>query len=182
MPAQTWPLRTFAGSSAMRSRRAAALSGAALAVGIGAISQLFGVASRDGAAAGSHHIARAAGLLPAPRRGFDLVCFMDCLHDLGDPLGALVHAADALKPDGRVMLVEPYAGDAVEENLNPVGRLFYAASAMACTPNSLSQEGGLGLGVHAGDETLRRLAQQAGFSDLRLATRTPVNLVLEARR
>lgn len=112
-------------------------------------------------------------------RNFDLVCFMDCLHDLGDPLGALVHARDALKPDGKVMLVEPYAGDAVEENLNPIGRLFYAASAMACTPNSLSQEVGLGLGAQAGEERLRRLARQAGFTDLRLATRTPVNLVLE---
>ena len=112
-------------------------------------------------------------------RNFDIVCFMDCLHDLGDPLGALVHARGALKSDGKVMLVEPYAGDAVEENLNPLGRLFYAASAMACTPNSLSQEVGLGLGAQAGQERLRRLALQAGFRDLRLATRTPVNLVLE---
>jgi SAM-dependent methyltransferase len=115
-------------------------------------------------------------------RNFDLVCFMDCLHDLGDPLGALVHARHALKPDGKVMLVEPYAGDAVEENMNPVGRLFYAASAMACTPNSLSQEVGLGLGAQAGEQRLRRLAQEAGFKDLRLATRTPVNLVLEVLR
>jgi SAM-dependent methyltransferase len=112
---------------------------------------------------------------------FDLVCFMDCLHDLGDPLGALVHARGALKADGKLMLVEPYAGDTVEENLNPLGRMFYAASAMACTPNSLSQEVGLALGAQAGQERLRHLAQQAGFSDLRLATRTPVNLVLEAR-
>ncbi|MBS0580811.1 MAG: class I SAM-dependent methyltransferase [Proteobacteria bacterium] len=110
---------------------------------------------------------------------FDLVCFMDCLHDLGDPLGALAHARAVLKPDGRVMLVEPYAGNAVEENLNPVGRLFYAASAMACTPHSLSQEVGLGLGAQAGEARLRGLARQAGFSDLRRATRTPVNLVLE---
>jgi len=112
-------------------------------------------------------------------RNLDLVCFMDCLHDLGDPMGALVHARDALKQDGKVMLVEPYAGDAVEENLNPIGRLFYAASAMACTPNSLSQDVGLALGAQAGEEKLRRLARQAGFRDLRLATRTPVNLVFE---
>ena len=110
---------------------------------------------------------------------FDLVCFMDCLHDLGDPLGALIHARGALKPDGRVMLVEPYAGDAVEENLNPVGRLFYAASAMACTPNSLSQEVGLGLGAQAGEERLRKVAREAGFASLRRAARTPVNLILE---
>ncbi|HLW25339.1 MAG TPA: methyltransferase domain-containing protein [Steroidobacteraceae bacterium] len=115
-------------------------------------------------------------------RNFDLICFMDCLHDLGDPLGALIHARDALTSDGKVMLVEPYAGDTIEANLNPVGRLFYAASAMACTPNSLSQEVGLGLGAQAGEERLRRLAQQAGFGNLRLATRTPVNLVLEVLR
>jgi hypothetical protein len=107
---------------------------------------------------------------------------MDCLHDLGDPLGALVHTRDALKSDGKVMLVEPYAGDSVEENLNPVGRLFYAASAMACTPNSLSQEVGLGLGAQAGEAQLRRLALQAGFRGLRRATQTPVNLVLELDR
>ena len=115
-------------------------------------------------------------------RDFDLVCFMDCLHDLGDPLGALVHARAALKPDGKVMLVEPYAGDNVEENLNPIGRMFYAASAMACTPNSLSQEVSLGLGAQAGEARLRDLARQAGFRNLRLATRTPVNLVLEVVR
>ena len=115
-------------------------------------------------------------------RDFDLICFMDCLHDLGDPAGALVHARNALKPDGKVMLVEPYAGDTVEENLNPIGRLFYAASTMACTPNYLSQEVGLALGAQAGEERLRRLAQQAGFRDLRLATRTPVNLVMEIIR
>ncbi|MGD8808862.1 MAG: methyltransferase domain-containing protein [Gammaproteobacteria bacterium] len=115
-------------------------------------------------------------------RNLDLVCFMDCLHDLGDPLGALVHTRDALKSDGKVMLVEPYAGDSVEDNLNPVGRLFYAASAMACTPNSLSQEVGLGLGAQAGEAQLRRLALQAGFRGLRRATQTPVNLVLELDR
>jgi hypothetical protein len=87
-----------------------------------------------------------------------------------------------LNPDGKVMLVEPRAGDAIEENLNPVGRLFYAASAMACTPNSLSQEVGLGLGAQAGEKTLRHLARQAGFRNLRLATSTPVNLVLEIAR
>jgi len=97
-------------------------------------------------------------------------------------LGALVHARDALKSDGKVMLVEPYAGDTVEENLNPIGRLFYAASAMACTPHSLSQEVGLGLGAQAGEQRLRGLVQQAGFRDLRRATQTPVNLVLEVLR
>ena len=80
---------------------------------------------------------------------------MDCLHDLGDPVGALARSRKALKPDGKVLLVEPYAGDRLEENLNPIGRMFYAASAMACTPNSLSQEVGLGLGAQAGEARAR---------------------------
>lgn len=112
-------------------------------------------------------------------RGFDLVCFMDCLHDLGDPVGALARCRQALKPDGKVLLVEPYAGDRLEENLNPIGRMYYAASAMACTPNSLSQEVGLGLGAQAGEERLRQVAREAGFSSLRRAAQTPVNLILE---
>ena len=110
---------------------------------------------------------------------FDLICFMDCLHDLGDPVGALARCRNALKPDGKVLLVEPYAGDRLEENLNPVGRMYYAASAMACTPNSLSQNGELGLGAQAGEERLRKVAREAGFSDLRRAAQTPVNLILE---
>ena len=112
-------------------------------------------------------------------RDFDLVCFMDCLHDLGDPVGALARCRKALKPDGKVLLVEPYAGDRLEENLNPIGRMYYAASAMACTPNSLSQEVELGLGAQAGEERLRKVARQAGFSNLRRAAQTPVNLILE---
>jgi SAM-dependent methyltransferase len=110
---------------------------------------------------------------------FDLVCFMDCLHDLGDPVGALACARKALKSDGRVLLVEPYAADRLEENLNPIGRMFYAASTMACTPNSLSQEVGLGLGAQAGEERLRKVAFDAGFTNLRRAAQTPVNLILE---
>ena len=112
-------------------------------------------------------------------RDFDLICFMDCLHDLGDPVGALARCRQALKPDGKVLLVEPYAGDRLEENLNPIGRMYYAASVMACTPNSLSQEVGLGLGAQAGEERLRQVARQAGFSHLRRAAQTPVNLILE---
>ena len=110
---------------------------------------------------------------------FDLICFMDCLHDLGDPVGALSRCRAALKPDGKVLLVEPYAGDRLEENLNPIGRMYYAASAMACTPNSLSQEVALGLGAQAGEERLRKVAREAGFSNLRRAAQTPVNLILE---
>jgi SAM-dependent methyltransferase len=111
--------------------------------------------------------------------GFDLICFMDCLHDLGDPVGALARCRKALKPDGKVLLVEPYAGDRLEENLNPIGRMYYAASAMAGTPNSLSREVGLGLGAQAGEERLRKVAREAGFSNLRRAAQTPVNLILE---
>jgi SAM-dependent methyltransferase len=110
---------------------------------------------------------------------FDLICFLDCLHDLGDPVGALARCREGLKADGKVLLVEPYAGDRLEENLNPIGRMYYAASAMACTPNSLSQEVGLGLGAQAGEERLREVARQAGFSNLRRAAQTPVNLILE---
>jgi 2-polyprenyl-3-methyl-5-hydroxy-6-metoxy-1,4-benzoquinol methylase len=110
---------------------------------------------------------------------FDLVCFMDCLHDLGDPVGALACCREALKPTGKVLLVEPYAGDRLEENLNPIGRMYYAASAMLCTPNSLSQEVGLGLGAQAGEERLRKVAREAGFSNLRRIAHTPVNLILE---
>jgi len=112
-------------------------------------------------------------------RDFDLVCFMDCLHDLGDPVGALARCRKALKPGGKVMLVEPYAGDRLEENLNPIGRMYYAASTMACTPNALSQEVGLALGAQAGEERLRKVARDAGFSNLRRAAQTPVNLILE---
>ena len=112
-------------------------------------------------------------------QGFDLICFMDCLHDLGDPVGVLARCRKGLKPDGKVLLVEPYAGDRLEENLNPIGRMYYAASAMACTPNSLSQEVGLALGAQAGEERLRRVAREAGFSNLRRAAQTPVNLILE---
>jgi SAM-dependent methyltransferase len=112
-------------------------------------------------------------------RDFDLVCFMDCLHDLGDPVGALARCRTALKPDGKVLLVEPYAGDRLEENLNPIGRMYYAASSMLCTPHSLSQEVGLGLGAQAGEERLRKVAREAGFSNLRRAAQTPVNLILE---
>jgi SAM-dependent methyltransferase len=117
-----------------------------------------------------------------PGADFDLVCFFDCLHDMGDPVGAARQAHAALKPGGTVLLVEPYANDSLEQNLNPVGRLFYAASTCICTPNSLSQEVGLGLGAQAGERRLRHVFMEAGFSHFRRATETPFNLVLEARR
>lgn len=115
-------------------------------------------------------------------RNFDLICFFDCLHDMGDPVGAARHARQALKDDGTVLLVEPFAGSSLAENSTPVGRLYYAASSMVCTPNSLSQEVGLGLGAQAGEPRLREVFAEAGFSRFRRATETPFNLILEARK
>lgn len=112
---------------------------------------------------------------------YDLICFFDCLHDMGDPVGAARHARQALKPGGTVLLVEPFANDHLDDNLNPVGRLFYAASTFICTPNSLSQEVGLGLGAQAGEGRLRKVFEEAGFSSFRRAAQTPFNLILEAR-
>ncbi|WP_248919791.1 class I SAM-dependent methyltransferase [Pseudomonas entomophila] len=117
-----------------------------------------------------------------PGHDLDLVCFFDCLHDMGDPVGAARHAYEALKEDGTVMLVEPYAEDTLDANINPVGRLFYAASTFICTPNSLSQEVGLGLGAQAGEARLRAVFEEAGFTRFRRATQTPFNLILEARK
>ena len=117
-----------------------------------------------------------------PGGDFDLVCFFDCLHDMGDPVGAAQRAHEALKPGGSVLLVEPFANDELDDNLNPVGRLFYAASTCICTPNSLSQEVKLGLGAQAGERRLRHVFEKAGFAGFRRATETPFNLVLEARK
>lgn len=117
-----------------------------------------------------------------PGRDYDLVCFFDCLHDLGDPVGAARHAWQALKPGGTLLLVEPFSNDRLDDNLNPVGRLFYAVSTFLCTPNSLSQEVGLGLGAQAGEARIRGVLEEAGFSHMRRACETPFNLILEARK
>jgi SAM-dependent methyltransferase len=116
-----------------------------------------------------------------PGRDFDFVAAFDCIHDMGDPKGAVAHIRKALKPDGTFMLVEPFAHDDVADNLNPVGRLYYSASTMICTPASLSQEVGLGLGAQAGETRLREVVTSAGFTRFRRATETPFNLILEAR-
>lgn len=116
-----------------------------------------------------------------PGTGFDLVAFFDSLHDMGDPAGAARHVRTSLKPDGTWLIVEPFAGDRIEENLNPVGRVFYAASTMICTPASRSQEVGLALGAQAGESKLRDVVTQGGFTRFRRATQTPFNLILEAR-
>jgi 2-polyprenyl-3-methyl-5-hydroxy-6-metoxy-1,4-benzoquinol methylase len=112
---------------------------------------------------------------------YDLVAFFDCLHDMGDPVGASAHVLSTLKKDGTWMIVEPFASDKLEENLNPVGRVYYSASTMICTPASKSQEVGLALGAQAGEARLRDVAVKGGFTRFRRAAETPFNLVLEAR-
>jgi SAM-dependent methyltransferase len=116
-----------------------------------------------------------------PGGPYDLVCHFDCLHDMGDPVGAAAHVRETIAPDGWWMIVEPFAGDTLEDNVNPVGRMFYAASTVLCTPNSLSQDVGLGLGAQAGEHRLRDVVEAGGMTRFRRATQTPFNLVLEAR-
>ena len=112
--------------------------------------------------------------------GYDLVTFFDCLHDMGDPKGAAEHVLSTLKQEGTWMIVEPYANDRAEENHNPVGRIFYSASTMICTPASLAQEVGAALGAQAGEERIRQVVTAAGFKRFRRAAQTPFNLVFEA--
>lgn len=116
-----------------------------------------------------------------PAAGFDLICFFDCLHDMGDPLGAAQHAREALANDGTVMLVEPFANERVEDNLNVVGRLYYSASTTICCAHSLSEEGGAALGAQAGETRLAGVFAKAGFREFRKAKATPFNLILEAK-
>jgi len=117
-----------------------------------------------------------------PGKGYQLVAFFDCLHDMGDPEGAARHVLETLDPDGVWMIVEPFAHDKLQDNLNPIGRVFYGASTMLCTPASLSQEVGLGLGAQAGEGRLSKILKNAGFSRVHRAAETPFNIVLEARR
>ncbi|GAA3629498.1 class I SAM-dependent methyltransferase [Microlunatus ginsengisoli] len=141
-------------------------------------------AARSAAAAGGVVANTTFEVAPAgsfPGTGYDLVCFFDCLHDMGDPVGALRHTRAALAADGVVLLVEPRAGDTVADNLNPVGRLFYAASTLICTPASQSQPVGRALGAQAGVARLTGVAREAGFGRVREAASTPFNLVLELR-
>jgi hypothetical protein len=112
---------------------------------------------------------------------YDLVCVFDALHDMGDPVGAALHVRSQLADDGTWLVVEPMAGDAIEDNLNPVGRVFYAGSTMLCTPASLSQEVGLALGAQAGERRLTEVLHEGGFSRVRRSAETPFNLVLEVR-
>ncbi|MFZ1154067.1 MAG: class I SAM-dependent methyltransferase, partial [Solirubrobacteraceae bacterium] len=116
-----------------------------------------------------------------PGSDYDLVAMFDCLHDMGDPVGAAQHVLGALQEDGTWLIVEPFAHNRLEDNLNPVGRIFYSASTMVCTPASRDQEVGLALGAQAGEERLHKVVSDGGFTRFRRATETPFNLVLEAR-
>jgi 2-polyprenyl-3-methyl-5-hydroxy-6-metoxy-1,4-benzoquinol methylase len=161
--AQAYPRSTFTGSdyhegSIEAARRAA---------------ERAGVSDRV-----TFEVASAATFAGGP---YDLVCVFDALHDMGDPVGAARHARTQLAADGTWMVVEPYANDAVEDNLNPVGRIFYGASTLVCTPASLSQEVGLALGAQAGEARLTEVLNEGGFTRVRRSAETPFNLVLEAR-
>ena len=126
----------------------------------------------------SFDVAPAAGY---PGEGYDFVTMFDCLHDMGDPVGAAAHVRHTLHPDGTWMVVEPYAGDRLADNLTPVGRIYYGASTLVCTPASRDQEVGLALGAQAGPGRLAEVIGAGGFTRVRKATETPFNLVLEAR-
>ncbi|MBV8334849.1 MAG: methyltransferase domain-containing protein [Alphaproteobacteria bacterium] len=116
-----------------------------------------------------------------PEKDFDLVAFFDCLHDMGDPAGAAGHVRQSLKQDGSWMIVEPMAGDRLEDNLNPIGRIYYAASTVGCVATSMSQEVGAALGAQAGEAKLREVITAGGFRNVRRAAETPFNMILEAR-
>tara|TARA_R110000823_G_scaffold139607_8_gene269594 strand:- start:21935 stop:23014 length:1080 start_codon:yes stop_codon:yes gene_type:complete len=135
-------------------------------------------AGHDGAT-NANFEARSA--VETPANNYDLVCMFDCLHDMGDPVGAARRIRECLAADGTLMLVEPLAGDALSDNLNPLGQLFYAASTLICTPASKAQEVGLALGAQAGEARLTAVLREAGFTRIRRASETATNMVLEAR-
>ena len=116
-----------------------------------------------------------------PGKNYDLVAIFDALHDMGDPVGACKHISNSLSDDGTFMLVEPFAGDSLEENSHPLGQIYYSFSTMICVPASRSQEIGLGLGAQAGQKRLTEVLKEGGFGQVRRATETPTNMVLEAR-
>src|ERR1700726_1367608 len=155
-------------------------------------SRFFGFDYHPGSIEAAREAAKAAGLGERvrfdvrsaknyPAQSYDLVCFFDCLHDMGDPVGAIKHVRETMADDGTCMLVEPFANDRLEDNLNPVGRVYYAASTMICTPASLDQEVGLGLGAQAGEARLREVARQGGLTRFRRAAETPFNLILDRK-
>jgi SAM-dependent methyltransferase len=135
----------------------------------------------DEAGVSDRVVFEAASAKGYPGHDYDLVCVFDCLHDMGDPVGASAHVCETLHPDGTWMIVEPFANDRVEQNLTPVGRVFYGASTVICTPASLSQEVGMALGAQAGEARLREVLAQGGLTRVRRAAETPFNMILEAR-
>lgn len=137
-------------------------------------------AARDAGLSGRVSFAQ-ADAAAYPGKGYDLICFFDCLHDMGRPVEAAAHAAKTLAKDGTVMLVEPLAGDRVEDNVNPIGRLYYSASTTMCVAHAISEHGTHALGAQAGHGRLADVFKAAGFSHFRQAMQTPFNLVLEAR-
>jgi len=156
-------------------------------------SRFYGFDYHSGSIEYARHVAGRDGLLdqisfevassksyPA-NGGYDLVTFFDCLHDMGDPTGAAKHVLSTLKPGGAWMIVEPFAHDLAHENHNPVGRIYYSASTMICTPASLAQEVGAALGAQAGEKQIRQVVMDAGFTRFRRAAETPFNLIFEAR-
>lgn len=132
------------------------------------------------AGAGNAHFEEATAKA-LPERGFDLVCIFDALHDMGDPVGAARHVREVLNPNGTFMIVEPIAADTLADNLNPLAASFYGVSTMVCVPTSRAQEVGLALGAQAGERRLTEVLREAGFTRIRRATETPMNMVLEAR-
>ena len=161
--AQAYPRSTFAGSDYHAESIATARERAS---------------RRGGRGPGQFEVAPATGFSGS---GYDLVTMFDCLHDMGDPVGAARHVREAIAPDGTWMIVEPAAGDRVEDNLNPVGRAYYGFSTLLCTPASLSQPPGAALGTQAGPARIRAVVAEAGFTRFRLAAQTPFNNVYEAR-
>jgi len=122
-----------------------------------------------------------SGAKDFPGQDYDFIATFDCIHDMGDPVGALARIRKALKPDGTLMIVEPYAEDTLEKNLNAVGRIYYGFSTTLCTPSAKSQSGGYSLGAQAGEPRMREVATKAGFTRFRRATQTPFNIIYEAR-
>ncbi len=155
-------------------------------------STFVGYDYHDGSIAAARRAAEKAGVSDRVRfevasaqtfsgSGYDFIACFDCVHDMGDPVGAAKHMREALAPGGTFMMVEPFANDKLEDNINPVGRLFYAASTILCTPAGLSQAPGFALGAQSGEARMRAIFTEAGFTRFRRATETPFNLVFEAR-
>ncbi len=155
-------------------------------------SRFFGFDYHDKSIEGARESARREGVADRitfevakakefPGKDYDFVAVFDCLHDLGDPVGAAMHVRRSLAPDGTWMIVEPYANDHLKDNLNPVGRVYYSFSTLLCTPCSRSQEVGLCLGAQAGETNIGKVVTSAGFSRFRRAAETPFNIVYEAR-